>query len=76
MEVGEPVLLVYTCRDLYMTAMGRAVFGGQIARCLLGFGGVTAVLRYRTDNAVRRELIERLPHVVLSRSGGQRSHGS
>jgi hypothetical protein len=63
---GEPVLLVYACTDLYMTAMGRAVFGGQIARSLLGLADVTSVLRYRTDNAVLRELIERLPHVVLS----------
>jgi hypothetical protein len=63
----EPIILVYTCTDLYMTAMGRAVFGGQIARRLLGLADVTSVLRYRTDNAVLRELIERLPHVVLYR---------
>ena len=61
----EPVILVYACTDLYMTAMGRAVFGGQIAQCLLGHAHVTSVLRYGTDNAVLRELIERLPHVVL-----------
>jgi hypothetical protein len=63
---GEPVILIYACTDLYMTAMGRAVFGGQIARRLLGLAEVTSVLRYRTDNAVLRELIERLPHIVLS----------
>jgi len=62
---GEPVVLVYACTDLYMTAMGRAVFGGQIARRLLGLADVTSALRYGTDNAVLRELIERLPHVVL-----------
>jgi hypothetical protein len=62
----EPVILVYTCTDLYMTAMGRAVFGGQISRRLLGLADVTSALHYRTDNAVLRELIERFPHVVLS----------
>lgn len=61
----EPVVLVYTCTNLYMTAMGRAVFGSEIARRLLGLADVTAVLCYKTDNAVLRELIERLPHVVL-----------
>jgi hypothetical protein len=66
LAAGEPVILVYACTDLYMTAMGRAVFGGQIARGLLGLADVTSVLRYRTDNAVLRELIERLPHVILS----------
>ena len=58
----EPVILVYTCRDLYMTAMGRAVFGGEIARRLLGLADVTSFLCYCIDNAALRELIERLPH--------------
>jgi hypothetical protein len=62
---GEPVILAYTCTDLYMTAMGRAVFGGQIARRLLGLADVTSVLRYDTDNAALRALIEQLPHIVL-----------
>ncbi len=62
----DPVILVYACTDLYMTATGRAVFGGQIARCLLGLADVTSVLRYRTDNAVLRELIEQLSYIVLS----------
>jgi hypothetical protein len=62
---GEPVILAYTCTDLYMTAMGRAVFGGQIARRLLGLADVTSVLRYDTDNAALRALVEQLPHIVL-----------
>ena len=65
----EPVLLVYACTDLYMTSIGRAVFGGEIARRLFGLADVTSVLRYRTDNAVLRELVERLPHVVLPDPG-------
>lgn len=71
---GEPVVLVYACTDLYMTAMGRAVFGGQIARRLLGLADVTSALRYGTDNAVLRELIERLPHVVPARAVTVSSH--
>ena len=63
---GEPVLLVYACTDLYMTPIGRAVFGGEIARQLLGLADVTSVLCYRADNAVLRELAEQLPHMVLS----------
>jgi hypothetical protein len=63
---GEPVTLVYTCTDLYMTPLGRAVFGGEIARRLLGLADVTSVLCYRTDNAVLRELAEQLPHLVLA----------
>jgi hypothetical protein len=58
-------MLVYVCTDLYMTAMGRVVFGGEVARRQLGLANVTSVLRYRTDNAALRELIERLPHIVL-----------
>lgn len=61
----EPVILVYTCADLYMTAMGRAVFGGQIARRLLGLVDVTSALRYGTGNTALRALIEQLPHVHL-----------
>jgi hypothetical protein len=64
---SEPVTLVYTSKDLYMTPMGRAVFGGEIARSLLGLTEVTSVLRYRKDNPVLRKLIERLPNVVLPR---------
>jgi hypothetical protein len=64
-SADEPVILVYACTDLYMTAIGRAVFGGQLARHLLGLTDVTSVLRYGTDNAALRELIERLPHIVL-----------
>lgn len=63
---GEPVILAYACTDLYMTPMGRAVFGGEIARRLLGLANVTSVLRYHTDNAVLRELAEQLPHMVLA----------
>lgn len=63
---GEPVLLVYASTDLYMTPMGRAVFGGEIARRLLGLADVTSVLRYCADNAVLRELAEQLPRVVLA----------
>lgn len=66
-RADEPLALVYTGTDLYMTTMGRAVFGGEIARRLLGGGDVTSYLRYRTDNSVLRELIEQLPHVVLPR---------
>jgi hypothetical protein len=72
---GEPVVLVYACTDLHMTAMGRAVFGGQIARRLLGLADVTSALRYGTDNAVLRELIERLPDVILPAQNSQQSHG-
>lgn len=68
--VGEPIILVYTCTDLYMTAMGRAVFGGEIARRLLGLANVTSVLRYRTDNALLRELAGQLPHMVLEPTVG------
>jgi hypothetical protein len=50
----EPVVLAYTCADLYMTAMGRAVFGVEIARRLLGLAHVTSFLCYRRDNAVLR----------------------
>lgn len=71
---GEPVILAYTCTDLYMTAMGRAVFGGQIARRLLGLADVTSVLRYDTDNAALRALIEQLPHIVLPRIDSQQPH--
>ena len=66
MATGEPVILAYACTDLYMTPMGRAVFGGEIARRLLGLANVTSVLRYHTDNAVLRELAEQLPHMVLA----------
>jgi hypothetical protein len=62
----EPVILFYACTDLYMTPMGRAVFGGEIARRLLGLADVTSVLRYRTDNAALRELAEQLPHMALA----------
>ena len=62
--VEEPVVLGYTCTDLYMTAMGRAVFGGEIARRLLGFAHVTSFLCYRNDNAVLHGLMEELPHVA------------
>jgi hypothetical protein len=48
-----------------MTAMGRAVFGGQVARRLLGLADVTSALRYGTGNAALRALIERLPHLLL-----------
>lgn len=48
-----------------MTAMGRAVFGGQIARRLLGLADVTSALRYDADNAALRALIEQLPHIIL-----------
>jgi hypothetical protein len=64
--VGEPVILVYACTDLYMTPLGRAVFGGEIARRFLGLADVTSVLGYRTDNAVLRELVGQLPHIVLA----------
>lgn len=64
---GEQVKLVYTCTDLYMTAMGRAVFGGEVARKLLGLTNVTSSLRYPTDNLVLRNLIEELPHIELPR---------
>jgi hypothetical protein len=30
--VWDEVGLVYTCTDLYMTAMGRAIFGAEIVR--------------------------------------------
>jgi hypothetical protein len=63
---GEPVILVYARADLYMTPLGRAVFGGETARRLLGFADVTSVLRYRTDNTVLRELATQLPHMVLA----------
>jgi len=62
----QPVILVYACADLYMTPLGRAVFGGEIARRLLGLADVTSVLRYRTDNAVLRELAGQLPHMALA----------
>jgi hypothetical protein len=64
--VGEPVILVYACTDLYMTPLGRAVFGGEIARRFLGLADVTSVLGYRTDNAVLRQLAGQLPHIVLA----------
>lgn len=63
---GEPVLLVYASSGLYMTPMGRAVFGGEIARRLLGLADVTSVLRYCADNVVLRDLAEQLPHMVLA----------
>jgi hypothetical protein len=48
-----------------MTPMGRAVFGGEIVRGLLGLANVTSVLRYRKDNAVFRKLIGQLPSIVV-----------
>jgi hypothetical protein len=62
---NEPVILVHTCEELYMTPMGRAVFGGEIARGLLELPNVTSVLRYRKDNAVLRKLIGQLPSIVV-----------
>jgi hypothetical protein len=61
---GEPVVFAYTCADLYMTAMGRAVFGGEIARRLLGLAHVTSFLCYSKDNAVLHGLMDELPHVA------------
>ena len=72
----EPVILVYACTDLYMTAMGRAVFGGQIARCPLGLADVTSVLslwhRQRRASGIDRAAASRRPvHgvTVSSRTG-------
>jgi hypothetical protein len=61
---NEPVVLAYTCADLYMTAMGRAVFGFEIAQRLIGLTHITSRLCYRNDNAVLRGLMEELPHVA------------
>jgi hypothetical protein len=36
----KSVMLAYTCTDLYLTAMGRTVFRGEIVRSLLGFACV------------------------------------
>jgi hypothetical protein len=60
----EPVVLAYTCPDPYMTAMGRAVFGGEIARRLLGLAHVISYLCYSKDNAVLHGLMDELPHVA------------
>jgi len=49
-------VLAYTCADLYMTAMGRAVFGGEIARRLIGLAHVSSFLCYRKDNAVLHQV--------------------
>ena len=49
-----------------MSAMGRSVFGSEIARRILGLEDATSVLCYRNDNAVLRDLILQLPHMVLS----------
>jgi hypothetical protein len=63
----EPVVLVYASTDLYMAPMGRALFGGEIARRLLGLADVTAALRYCIENTVLRELIEQVPNIDLPR---------
>jgi hypothetical protein len=60
----EPVVLAYASADLYMTAMGRAVFGGEIARRLLGLAHTTSFLCSRRDNAVLHGLMDELPHVA------------
>jgi hypothetical protein len=64
-DPDEPVDLVYTCSDLYMTAMGRAVFAGEYARSNLGLRNARAFLRYRVDNPGLRELLRPFAHVVL-----------
>jgi hypothetical protein len=64
-DPDEPVGLVYTCSDLYMTAMGRAVFAGEYARSHLGLGNARSFLRYGVDNSALRELLAPFEHVVL-----------
>jgi hypothetical protein len=56
----EPVTLVYTSYKFYMTTMGRAVFGRQLAQDQLGLTNVRSVFCYRNDNAKLRELLEKL----------------
>jgi hypothetical protein len=53
----EPVILVHTSRDFYMTSMGRAVFGRQLALDQLGLTNLRSVFCYRNDNEKLRELI-------------------
>jgi hypothetical protein len=66
-DPDEPVGLVYTCSDLYMTAIGRAVFAGEYARSHLGLVSARSLLRYGVDNSVLRALLAPFEHVVLPR---------
>jgi len=58
-EIGpeEHVILVYTCTDLYMTFMGRAVYGVEMARTLFGLRRAEAIAIYGRDNNVLRRLL-------------------
>lgn len=64
-QADEPVILVYTSYSLYMTPMGCAVFGSELARRLLGLNDVTSCLCYRADNPALRAMIAQFPSIRL-----------
>jgi hypothetical protein len=71
LDPEEPVEIVHSCTDVYMTFLGKTVFTPEFAARRLGLRRARGIGYYETDNPVLREVASEFPRVEL-RSVGRR----